>query len=257
METSQAIQANLALEAVIVNAIVNQPRSQQTLIGPSEIGTDCLRCLARKLAGMERDKPQNVNDVPWLPFLGTSMHAMLEGFFEADNSNYESPRWLIENRVNIGNIGDKEITGSCDLFDTVTKTVIDHKLVGATKLAKVAKKGPGAMYRVQAHLYGYGWTRQGQEVENVAIKFYPRNNVSMSAGAFWHEPYNEKIAIAAMARANEIFEKVNNTEDLNEYLRTLPTDSECFSCSEYPSLDPVVAAIEDDLFTQPTPFNKR
>jgi hypothetical protein len=64
--------ANLAVEEVIVNAIVNQPRSQQTLIGPSEIGTDCLRCLARKLAGIERYKASTVHEVPWLPFLGTS-----------------------------------------------------------------------------------------------------------------------------------------------------------------------------------------
>lgn len=249
--------ANLAVEAVIVDAIINQPRSQQTLIGPSEIGTDCLRCLARKLAGIERDKASTVNDVPWLPFLGTSMHAMLEDFFHAANSNEESPRWLIENRVNIGKIGDKEITGSCDLFDTVTGTVIDHKLVGATKLSKVAKKGPGNMYRVQAHLYGYGWVRGGYEVKDVAVKFYPRNNISMSAGAFWHEPYNEAIAVAAMARANEIYDKVKSTDDLTVYLRSLPTDSECFSCAEYPSVDEVPVQAVDDLFTQPTPFNKR
>lgn len=249
--------ANLAVEAVIVDAIINQPRSQQTLIGPSEIGTDCLRCLARKLAGIQRFPAQGVDDLPWLPFLGTSMHAMLEGFFEADNSKRETPRWLIENRVNIGKIGDQEITGSCDLFDLETQTVIDHKLVGATKLKKVAKGGPGAMYRIQAHLYGYGWTRQGQEVKDVAVKFYPRNNITMTAGAFWHEPYDERIAVAAMARANEIFEKVQAAPDLNEYLRTLPTDSECFSCSEYPSVEPQTEQVEDDLFTQPTPFNKR
>lgn len=249
--------ANLAVEAVVVDAIVNQPRSQQTLIGPSEIGTDCIRCLARKLAGIQKVPAQGIDDVPWLPFLGTSMHAMLEGFFEADNSNYETPRWLVENRVNIGTIGPNEISGSCDLFDTHTKTVVDHKLVGATKLAKVAKKGPGAMYRIQAHLYGYGWTRQGQEVKDVAVKFYPRNNITMAAGAFWHEPYDERIAIAAMARANEIYDKVLATENLNEYLLTLPTDSECFSCDEYPSLGSEPQAHEDDLFTQPKPFNKR
>lgn len=249
--------ANLAVEEVIVNAIVNQPRSQQTLIGPSEIGTDCLRCLARKLSGIERYKASTVDEVPWLPFLGTAMHAMLEDFFHASNGNESSPRWLIEQRVNIGKIGDKEITGSCDLFDTVTGTVIDHKLVGATKLAKVAKKGPGTMYRVQAHLYGYGYTRAGYEVTDVAVKFYPRNNISLSAGAFWHEPYNEAIAVAAMARANEIYDKVTNASDVDEYLRSLPTDSECFSCSEYPSVDLVPAQVVDDLFTQPTPFNKR
>lgn len=244
-------QVNQAMEAVIFDAIANQPRSQQTLIGPSEIGTDCIRCLARKLAGMERYKPRSVQDLPWLPFLGTSMHEMLERFFQEANVNGETPRWLVENRLTVGAIGPNVITGSCDLFDTLTGTVIDHKLVGATKLASVNRKGPGDTYRIQAHLYGLGWVNAGYDVNEVAVKFYPRNNISLSAGIFWSEPYNEQVALDALARANEIYASVTSTEDLNAYLRTLDISKDCFSCAEYPSVDEPVDVYVDDMFTQP------
>lgn len=249
--------ANQAVDEVVVNAIVNQPRSQQRLIGPSEIGTDCLRCLARKLAGIEKMPVDGIKDVPWLPLIGTAMHSQLEEFFKADNAAKGEERWLIETRLNIGAIGDNHITGSCDLFDTHTGTVIDHKLVGTTKLNAVSKKNdPGSTYRVQAHLYGMGWVNAGYEVKDVAVKFYPRNNVSLAAGYFWHEPYNEKIAETAMLRANEIYSRIQEVDNLDEYLLTLQTSSDCFSCSEYPQLG-AQATFVDDLFTQPTPFNKR
>jgi hypothetical protein len=250
--------ANLAVEEVVVNSIINQPRSQQTRIGPSEIGTDCVRCLARKLAGIPKIKAEGVADVPWLPFLGTGMHSMLEDFFRAENERLGTERWLVEERLTIGKIGEQVITGSCDLFDTVTHTVIDHKLVGSTKLTKVSRSNdPGNTYRIQAHLYGYGWIQKGYEVADVAVKFYPRNNISLQAGYFWSEPYNEKIALDAMARANNIYKDVTLTDDMPAYLLTLPTSNDCFSCVEYPSLEVQEVAYVDDLFTQPTPFNKR
>lgn len=246
-----------AINDVVVNAITNQPRSQQKLIGPSEIGTDCIRCLARKLAGVEKLPPQSIVDLPWLPAIGTAVHALLEDMFVKDNESRPEKRWLIEEKLTIGKIGENIITGSCDLFDRETHTVIDHKIVGETKLREVPRKGPGNTYRIQAHLYGYGWRQLGFEVNEVAVKFYPRNNVSLGAGVFWHEAYDEQIAVDALARANEIYARVIATDNLNEFLKTLETSSGCFSCAEYPSLEEPVVAFSDDMFSQPTPFNKR
>lgn len=49
--------------------IANAPRELQREIGPSELGTDCVHCLAAKLAGWpERRSPG------WLPFIGTCVH---------------------------------------------------------------------------------------------------------------------------------------------------------------------------------------
>lgn len=251
---------NNDIDALVADALNNQPRSQQKLIGPSEIGTPCVRCLARKLAGVEKFPPQGIADVAWLPAIGTAVHAMLEEFFAADNesrlSKGEDARWLIEEKLVIGNIGKHEIAGSCDLYDIETNTVIDHKVVGATKLTAIPKKGPGDQYRIQAHLYGLGWALRGYEVNEVAVKFYPRNNPSLLAGYFWSEKYDENIALGALQRANEIYDSVETSTDLNEYLKTLETSKECFSCSDYPSLD-VMESHEDDMFTQPTPYVRR
>ena len=173
---------NKAIEDVVFDSIVNQPRSLQRNIGPSEIGTDCVRCLSRKLIGMEKMPIESISGLPWLPFIGTAVHAQLEEMFQAANEKLDEVRWLVEARLPIGAIGDMNISGSCDLFDKETGTVIDHKVVGATKLKSLPKKGPGNTYRVQAHLYGYGWTKLGFDVNEVAIKFYPRNDLSMSSG---------------------------------------------------------------------------
>lgn len=247
------------IDSIVVDAIVNQPRSRQKLIGPSEIGTDCVRCLARKLAGIAKNPVTEVADAPWLPYIGTCVHAGLEEVFEKDNAKRvaekKPARWEVEKRLYIGQIGDIEIHGSCDLYDYETNTVVDHKLVGKTKLDSVRRKNdPGATYRVQAHLYGYGWYQLGFDVQEVAVKFYPRNEISLSRGEFWSEPYNQEIAETAMARANEIYEAVvAHTESgtLNTYLKSLATASDCFSCPEYPSLEPPVEVFVDDLFIQP------
>lgn len=247
---------NKALDAIVVQGINNQPRSQQKLIGPSEIGTDCTRCLARKLAGVEKLPLEGVSDVPWLPAIGTAVHAMLESFFQSDNEirqSYDEPiRWMIEEKLDIGKIGDHAISGSCDLYDLETNTVIDHKIVGRTKLNEVPKKGPGDQYRIQAHLYGLGWSLKGYDVTEVAVKFYPRNEISLATGVFWSEKYDPEIALNALQRANDIYDSVVNATDLNEYLKTLDTSKSCFSCSEYPPLDEMVASFEDELFIQPT-----
>lgn len=251
---------NKAIDDVVFNGVVNAPRSLQKKIGPSEIGTDCVRCLARKMMGEEKYPVEDIKDMPWLPTIGTAVHALLEEFFANDNEQRGSVRWLIETRLPIGQIGDMDISGSCDLFDKETGTVIDHKVVGTTKLRSLPKKGPGNTYRIQAHLYGYGWTKLGLEVNEVAVKFYPRNDISMTSGYFWYEKYDENIALKALERANEIYRQATEAKEngtLNDFLKICATSEDCFSCSDYPPLDTPVAQVTDDLFDQPTPYNKR
>jgi DNA-binding XRE family transcriptional regulator len=249
-----------AIDDVIFNAIVNAPRSLQRQIGPSEIGTDCVRCLARKMLDIDKLAPESARDMPWLPFIGTAVHASLEEIFANDNDTKGKVRWLIETRLPIGTIGDMDISGSCDLFDKETGTVVDHKVVGLTKLKSLPRKGPGNTYRIQAHLYGYGWTKLGLEVKDVAVKFYPRNDISMTNGYFWYEKYDEQVAIKALERANEIYRQAIEAKEagnLTEFLKICATSSECFSCHDYPTLDEPVDQIEDDMFSQPTRFHKR
>ena len=188
----------------IRDAIASQPRSQQTRIGPSEIGHPCDRWLSHKLAGTP---PVNDRHAPWLPTIGTAVHAWLADVFirlgfDAVRAG-QTPRWRIEEKVTVGTINGEDIDGSCDLYDTITATVIDWKTCGKTRLDKYKRHGPDPDYRVQAHAYGRGWVHRGLPVDTVAIVFLPRNS-ELSETVFWAEPYDEQIVIAALARADAI-----------------------------------------------------
>ena len=218
------------LTAAIKNAITQHPRSQQTRIGPSEVGQECARRIAYKLLG----QPENSHrDAPWLPTIGTAVHAWLEGVFDNDNLTHaperdHQERWLVETRVNVGEINGTIITGSADLFDRFTGTVIDWKIVGPTTLRKYKSKGPGQQYRTQAHLYGRGFARAGHQVNRVMIAFLPRN-AELTDAHIWSEPYDESIAVAALARATGISLTVNTLGHTG--LAAVPTtESYCNFC---------------------------
>jgi hypothetical protein len=184
----------------ITDAITNAPRNLQRSIGPSEAGHICNRRIGYRLLNHpERDTPP-----AWKATIGTSTHMWLEGAFDTYNLNNAhlldgQERFYIETKVSVGDINGTEITGSCDLYDRVTHTVIDHKTCGPTQLANYKRNGPGQQYRVQAHLYGRGWQRAGLHVETVMIAFLPRNG-ELADAYIWHEPYNEQVAVDALQR---------------------------------------------------------
>ncbi|WP_237222673.1 hypothetical protein [Rothia nasimurium] len=178
--------------------ITNHPRSQQKRIGPSEIGIDCTRRLIHKLAG--HDEPPR--GPAWKPTVGTALHTQMEQWFDTENQ-YIPGAYLIEQRVNVGRIGDTDITGSTDLFIPAYGTVLDWKFVGPTRLKHYRSKGPSNQYRVQAHLYGKGWAAAGHQVERVMIAFLPRDG-ELTDAYFWWEPYDPMTAIQALVRANQL-----------------------------------------------------
>jgi len=209
----------------ITDAITNHPRSQQVRIGPSEIGVACARRIGYKLLNLPE-----VNDrgVPWYPTIGTAMHTWLEGVFADLNDKLgHADRFLLENKVDVGEVAGQAITGSCDLFDTVTGTVVDWKVVGGKRLRAYKDDGPGEQYRIQAHLYGRGWQRAGHTVQNVAVMFLPRDRELKNA-YFWTEPYDEQIAVKALQRLGAI---QSLTTAGTAALPLLPTaDSYCRFC---------------------------
>lgn len=191
------------LETLINKAITNHPRSQQVAIGPSEIGQPCGRRIAYKLLG----HPERPSDPAWLPTIGTAVHAWLEDVLLEDNKHWIAtcghPRWYTETRVNVGTINGIDITGSADVYDRVTATVVDWKIVGPSTLRTYKAHGPGDQYRSQGHLYGRGFTRAGLPVDRIMIAFLPRN-APLDNAYYWHEPYDEQIALDALDRANGI-----------------------------------------------------
>lgn len=198
-------QANATAELlidVIEEHITRHPRSQQKRIGPSEIGIDCTRRLIHKLAG--DDEPER--GPAWKPTVGTACHSQMEEWFEAENE-FMPGAYMIEQRVNVGQIGGIDITGSTDLFIPSMGTVIDWKFVGPSRLKHYRAKGPSNQYRCQAHLYGKGWVAAGYDVQRVMIAFIPRDG-ELSDSYFWWETYDPMTAIKALVRANQLHTQI-------------------------------------------------
>ena len=195
------------LDAAIEHGIRTQPRSLQRRIGPSEMGIPCDLRIAYRLLGTPECNPV-VRRLPWKPFVGTAMHAAIATIAESANMadpSYDQagPRYLIEHRVPIAQVGGEDIDGSCDLYDRLTATVLDWKIVGGAQLRRYKADGPGEQYRTQVHLYGYGWRRRGYPVRHVAIYFLPRDQ-EWSQRHIWSEPYDEQIALDTITRVQGI-----------------------------------------------------
>lgn len=185
---------------VIRTAIADAPRSAQVQIGPSEIGTECDRRVGYKLLGVPAVHVDL--DGAWRPTVGTAVHAWLaDAFGAAAVAGWpDRYRWLTEHRVTVGTVpGMGDITGTADLFDRATGTVIDWKIVGVTTLRRVRAHGASAQYRAQAHLYGRGFTLAGVPVRNVAIAYLPSAG-QLTDAHLWTEPYDEAVALDALAR---------------------------------------------------------
>ena len=211
----------------IAYGMANHPRSLQQRIGPSELGMPCEHCLTAKLAGWAETR----EDGAWLPTVGTAVHAWLAEQFSG------TPRWLVETRVDVGELNGVPITGSADLFDLTTATVVDWKVVGITTKREVQAKGPSEQYRTQAHLYGRGFVRAGHRVERVAIAYLNRNMV-VPGLYLWTEPYDESVATAALDRATAILRTLDALHaadaDVDAYVSALPRAVGCYSCPRYP-----------------------
>lgn len=170
------------------------PRSKQRELGPSEIGHPCMRRLAYGLMLVDKTNP-SFDPLPAI--IGTSMHKWLESAAMYANTVLGRKRWHVETRVNI----TSWLSGSCDLYDADTASVVDYKVPGASRM-KTYKSSPGETYRTQVHLYGKGFRNAGMPVETVAIMFLPRGGTLASAH-LWSEPYEESIADTAIDRRNQ------------------------------------------------------
>lgn len=212
---------------LITEQINNHPRSLQTRIGPSEMGTPCVRRIGYRLL----DTPEaNPRTAAWKPTVGTAVHAWLEqAFTNTNNTGVE--RFYLEQTVTVGQVNGVDITGNCDLYDRVTATVVDWKVVGLAGLRRYKKDGPGEQYRTQAHLYGRGWRNAGLPVDTVAVMFLPQNG-ELADAHLWAEPYNEQIALDALTRVGGVAALTSAAGPAA--LPLLPTaDSYCGYCPWY------------------------
>lgn len=184
------------MKAVVVGHERSRPRSLQRTLGPSEAGTACDRRLAYRLLGVE---PCNTDSDPWAAIVGTSVHAWLDDAFDDRKKPEGERRWATSVRVNL----DPWMRGTIDLYDTATRTVIDHKVVGAAALKRYRADGPSEQYRVQGHLYGFGLILAGYDVERVGIAFWSRSG-GLKDAFYWSEPYDEQVVETCLARIDNL-----------------------------------------------------
>lgn len=215
------------LRQVVIDAIrwadANSSRSLQTTIGPSELGSDCMRRLAYSLSGAP---VSNTTSDPWFAIIGTALHAWLEkAFGRYQQQVLKRVRWEFERKVEIGHRLCP--FGHSDVFDFDLSGVIDWKIVGKTTMDKVLKSGPAGYYKVQAHTYGLAWAKMGYEVKEVIIVFLSRTN-GLNATHVWSEPFNPQIALDALARLDAI-------DQLRQVfpIQSLPTADGCTWCPYY------------------------
>lgn len=205
--------------------ITRQPRSQQVAIGPSEIGHPCARRIGYKLLNQPEINPH----IGWKAFIGTCFHdAGGEAALTAENADTGTQRYLTETTLRVGDLAGQPIYGHSDVYDRTTAGNIDWKLVGTTQLRDYRANGPGEQYRAQAHLYGRGWQLAGFPIDWVGIFFLPRAD-ELHQAYWWHEPYNEQVALAALQRLEGIH---LTTQILGAAgLAKLPTaDAYCHRC---------------------------
>ena len=202
------------LRTVVRDAEANRPRSLQTAIGPSDAGGECPRRIGHKIAGTPR---VNTMTDPWAGIVGSSVHAWLDTAFTGD-------RWITDKNVTLPGY----MSGTLDLYDTETNTVIDHKVLGATRLKLARDKGPSIQYQRQVQLYATGLHVEGIRVEHVAIAYWSRSG-NLRDSFLWTAPYDAKVADETLARLDLIRLVLDQ-----EGIASLPTGNAfCSYCPNY------------------------
>lgn len=205
------------------------PRSLQVSVGPSELGTPCIRRLGYKM--LDWDPKPNTDTDPWTSVIGTSVHAWMAEAFAEENRQLGEQRFLIEHRVHL----PLNISGSCDLYDRELGQVIDWKITSPQNITKYKKNGPGEQYRTQAHLYALGLQLAGEHPKDVAICFLPRGG-RIDGLHVWSEPYDHGVAVRALNRYKQVytFHVTVDPEKHPERWALLPTaDAYCLFCPWY------------------------
>lgn len=188
-----ALQLGTWLRELIYEGAATMPRSQQRAIGMSEVGGQCERQIAYKIAGTT---PTRFDDDPMVTMFGTGVHLVLADMFRRiDNGR---GRWLVEHSVEY-----EGIPGSADLFDRRRGLLIDWKSTAKAKIKRIAKEGPTRQYIVQAQLYAQALIAAGEDVRQIAIVYIPRDG-SLDDILVYPLAIDKPVADQAVARIKAI-----------------------------------------------------
>jgi hypothetical protein len=199
-------------------------RSHQKQIGISEVGSDCRKCVARKLALVYK-KPSG----GWFPFIGTAVHQALEDGFARWEKDYH-----LEGRIDVWEYKDLKLGGSCDMAALANDGVLvvnDWKVIGENAFKDVRKGKIKDQYRIQAMLYGLGWKNKGYDVTHVALSFLPRDSDLPTAEVIMLR-FDEQVALDsldALAKLIDAAEIVGWAAVIEKQ----PKASFCWDCKKY------------------------
>lgn len=168
------------------------PRSLQVTIGASEIGGECPRQIAYRVAGTPA---VNFPD-PLRPLAGIGGHVALADVFRRVDGGMG--RYLIEEKLEY-----RSVPGTVDLYDRVRTLVIDWKWAPKAKVREVKRNGPPKKYIVQAMIYGAALEERGDPVSRIAIVYLPLNGDLTDLWA-WTAPFDRAMADQAIDEFLEV-----------------------------------------------------
>jgi hypothetical protein len=219
----------------------SRPRSLQVEVGPSQLGNPCDHCLAAALAGWEKG-----GDDAWLPLIGTAVHELLLTHEAFGNG------WLKEHRVTVGKVAGQDVSGNADLYHAQSGTVIDLKIVGMSAINEAKRNGSKMQYQRQVNLYGKGFQDQyDYPVTTTVIAYLPRNSSQLTGNTMPNQPdayfdvrpYNRKMAVDALNRAESLVQTMAQYERISTMARDVFIDSlpraargTCYDCARYPTI---------------------
>lgn len=209
----------------------DRPRTMQKRIGPSGIGHPCHFCLGCMLAEVPKVDDEKWADC-WPAFVGTAVHKRLERVYERQNRRLGTTRYLTENTVTCGTVGDWDLTGSCDLFDPVTGRVTDFKVQGDKPLAKFVKDGITQVYKVQMHTYGLGMANAGHLVNKAGLLMLAKSKNFLNDAIYHAEPWDWQLAESAIKRADTIM-RAGQRDGWGYVLPRLKHLDKCWDCGKY------------------------
>lgn len=152
-----------ALRELIYTGATTSERDLQTAVGMSEIGGDCERQLAYKIA---ETPPVNVTNDPMPSIMGTGFHLHVQRMIE----RLDRRRYLVETPVTY-----KGIPGTVDLYDRRRRIVIDWKSTSKAKLRRLRTDGPPQRAQVQIQIYGAALKLLGEDPARLALAYVPRD----------------------------------------------------------------------------------
>lgn len=206
----------------IRTAMLDNPRSLQEELGPSELG-GCERRLGHRIAFGKA--PELDVDSLWRPAVGTAVHKWLDTIFSAAEGFLSAQRVL------------SPVEGELDLFYIAPGIVVDFKVTGKTTRDRALRRDVDDTYETQLDLYGAGLVAAGHDVTTVALLFLPASG-SLKDAVWYARPFNPKRAQEAVERYARVDTAVEFARrfdvDMGKVLATLETTED--HCSYCPAL---------------------